>query len=247
MSVVCAEVHNMGVRAQRGPERRKMGAQKGAGDGPKRLPEPTVGRLSTYLQTLRQLERVRVPTVSSAQVERLTGINAAQFRKDLSYFGEFGTPGVGYDVVHLKSKIREQMGLVEEHRLLVVGAGSLGSALAGYPGFSGQGFHIVALFDNDPAKIGRSVWGKRVHALEEVHEANRELGCDIAMIAVPSEGAQSVVDHLVAAGVRCILNFAPIKVNVPPGYIVRNVDLTRELEVLSYYLSITLAQEAAVA
>ncbi len=202
----------------------------------KKIPQPTIARLSTYLQCLRDLEKEGVRTVSSREIAQRTGINAAQFRKDLSYFGEFGKPGVGYQVSHLKQRIMEQMGLDEEHPVLLVGAGSLGSALAGYPGFPAQGFRIEAIFDNNPMKVGQRVAGITIEPLESLRRVNSTVRAKMAIIAVPREGAQDVADRLVRNGIKCILNFAPIKVNVPDDVVVRNVDLTQELEVLSYYM-----------
>jgi redox-sensing transcriptional repressor len=175
-------------------------------------------------------------TASSADIATVTGINAAQFRKDLSYFGEFGTPGRGYNVEQLQAHLSNIMGLREEHRVLMVGAGNLGSALAGYPGFKERGFEIVAVFDSDPSKIGTTIRDLEVMDIEVLPRMNVELKACVGIVAVPMEAAQSVVDRLVAGGVKAILNFAPATVQVRPGIVVRNVDLTSELEVLSYYL-----------
>jgi redox-sensing transcriptional repressor len=201
-----------------------------------RIPQPTIERLSTYIKCLRAMQKDGTKTASSADIAAVTGINAAQFRKDLSYFGEFGTPGRGYDVEQLQTHLSNIMGLREHHHVLLVGAGNLGSALAGYPGFKERGFEIVAVFDNDPAKIGRKIGELEVMDVDTLPKVNAKLNADVGIVAVPASAAQAVVDRLVAGGVKAILNFAPATPQVRPGIVVRNVDLTSELEVLSYYL-----------
>jgi len=211
------------------------GRRRGGG-GALRIPQPTIERLSTYLQCLRQLERTGVATASSADIAERTGINAAQFRKDLSYFGDLGTPGLGYDVPKLQAHLSHAMGLREPHNTVLVGTGNLGAALAAYSGFRDRGFSIVALFDADPDKLGQVINGLIVQDPDLLPKLNADLRADIGIICVPAASAQIVVDKLVAAGIRAILNFAPITISVRTGIIVRNVDLTSELEVLSYYL-----------
>jgi len=201
------------------------------------LPGPTVARLSLYLHCLRSLERECVETISSAAMADRCGINAAQFRKDLSYLGEFGRRGVGYDVTHLKKSILDQMGLGRPHKVLLVGAGSLGAALCSYSGFAEQGFRIVAVFDNNALKIGQRIDDIEVLPVSEVAGINRQIGARIAVIAVPAEAAAVVAGTLVAARIKCILNFAPVKIYCGEGITVRNVDLTQELEALAYYLA----------
>lgn len=198
--------------------------------------KPTIERLSTYIKCLRAMKKDGILTASSADIAAATGVNAAQFRKDLSYFGEFGTPGRGYNVEQLQAHLANIMGLREKHHVLLVGAGNLGSALAGYPGFKERGFEIVAVFDNDPRKIGTKIGNLEVMDVDTLPKVNAELKADVGIVAVPAEAAQAVVDRLVAGGVKAILNFAPATPQVRPGIVVRNVDLTSELEVLSYYL-----------
>ncbi len=198
--------------------------------------KPTIERLSTYIKCLRAMKKDGILTASSADIAATTGVNAAQFRKDLSYFGEFGTPGRGYNVEQLQEHLSNIMGLREEHRVLLVGAGNLGSALAGYSGFKERGFEIVAVFDSDPAKIGTKIGDLEVIDVDILPKVNAELKADVGIVAVPASAAQAVVDRLVAGGVKAILNFAPATPQVRPGIVVRNVDLTSELEVLSYYL-----------
>ncbi len=175
-------------------------------------------------------------TVSSAGMERRCGVAAVQIRKDLSYFGEFGRAGVGYEVQHLLARLTEIMHLDRQHRVVIVGAGNLGSALAGYSGFVLSPFRVVGIFDSSLAKIGRRLWNLEILDVNQMPEANQELQATIGMLAVPADTAQEAADLLVRSGVRAILNFAPRTIEVPPGVAVRNVDLTRELEILCFYI-----------
>ena len=208
----------------------------------KKIPAPTVERLSVYLACLKRLAEERMETVSSNEIGQRAGSNAAQVRKDLSYFGEFGTPGVGYNVIHLRERLVEILGLRRGRDVLLVGAGSLGTALCGYQGFTQEGFRIRDVFDNDPAKIGHHIGDLEIHDISRLGELNAASPCDMAMVAVPSRAAQSVAEKLARAGVNCILNFAPAKLSLPPEVIVRDVDLSRELAVLSYYLRLREAE-----
>jgi len=201
-----------------------------------KVPQPTIERLSAYLQCVRGLGASGVVTASSSQIAEGTGINAAQFRKDLSYFGEFGTPGLGYDVAELGVHLSRIMGLDQHHDVLLVGAGNLGAALSSYPGFRERGFRLVAAFDVAPSRIGSTLGGCPIHHIDDLPKVNAALGAQVGIIAVPRAAAQEAVDKLVAAGVRSILNFAPAPVVARPGITVRHVDLTSQLEVLSYYL-----------
>ena len=201
-----------------------------------KVPQPTIERLSAYLQCVRLLAEKGLETASSAEIARRTGINAAQLRKDLSYFGEFGTPGLGYDLAELEAHLERIMGLDQERDVLLVGVGNLGRALTSYAGFGQRGFRIVAAFDTDPAKVGAIPGCCQVFPLAQLPARNAQLGAQVGIIAVPAFAAQEVADLLVAAGVRAILNFAPLTVVSRPGVVVRNVDLTSQMEVLSYYL-----------
>ena len=205
-------------------------------DGLMRIPEPTIERLSAYLQCVRTLRASGGETASSAEIARRTGIHAAQLRKDLSYFGEFGKPGLGYDLAALEAHLARIMGLDEERDVLLVGAGNLGRALSSYTGFGRRGFRIVAAFDVDESKIGGTLGACPIYALHELMRVNHELKAQVGIVAVPARAAQQAVDKLVAAGVRAILNFAPISVAARGGITVRNVDLTSQMEILSYYL-----------
>lgn len=201
-----------------------------------RVPTPTLERLATYFTILSDLRRRHVDTISSADVEERTGINAAQFRKDLSYFGEFGRPGIGYDTHELHARIGRILNLENTQPVLLMGAGNLGSALVGYPALRAGNFQIVAAFDNNYNKIGKQLWDLTIHDVSRVVEINAALGARIAVIAVPAMAAQEVAENLVAAGIRNILNFAPAVLRLPPDVIVRNVDFVQELAVLSFHL-----------
>ena len=198
---------------------------------------PTLERLATYLRYLFDLEAMQVETISSTDVEKQTGINAAQFRKDLSYFGEFGKPGVGYNVVELQTRIARILKIDQMQPIIVIGAGNLGSALIGYPGLREHKFHIAAAFDNDPAKVGKPQGDLVIQDETRLRQINAEVGARIAIICVPAAAAQNVADASILAGVRVILNFAPIILRVPERIVVRNVSFLQELAVLSYHLS----------
>jgi redox-sensing transcriptional repressor len=208
-----------------------MSAQSG------KVPVPTLERLATYLRYLIDLEKEQIETISSAEVEDQTGVNAAQFRKDLSYFGEFGKPGVGYNVAELESRIAHILKIDQEQRVLLIGAGNLGSALVGYPGLKEHKFHVVAVFDNNYAKIGRYLWDLEIQDVARLLDSNSKLKARIAIVAVPRPAAQQVTDALIEAGVLAILNFAPTVLKVPDNVVVRNVSFLQELAVLSYHLS----------
>ncbi len=169
-------------------------------------------------------------------MERRCGVAAVQIRKDLSHFGEFGRPGIGYEVHQLLARLTEIMHLDRQHRVVIVGAGNLGSALAGYSGFVLSPFRVVRMFDNDPSKIGRRLWNIEIMDVNRLPEVNRELQANIGLLAVPADAAQEAANLLVSAGVRAILNFAPRKIEAPPEVALRSVDLTRELEILCYYI-----------
>jgi redox-sensing transcriptional repressor len=218
------------------------GAQRRAGmntvNSSLKVPIPTLERLATYLRYLIDLEASGVETISSTDVETQTGINAAQFRKDLSYFGEFGKPGVGYNVAELQTRIARILKIDRMQPVIVIGAGNLGSALIGYPGLREHKFHIAAAFDADPAKIGRVQGELIIQSDARLREVNRTINARIAILAVPAMAAQAVAEEAIAAGVRVILNFAPLILRVPEQVVVRNVSFLQELAVLSYHLSV---------
>jgi redox-sensing transcriptional repressor len=216
---------------------------RGAGD---QVSELTAGRLSVYLRCLNALDAAGVKTISSKALAEQFQLNAAQIRKDLAYFGEFGVRGVGYYVKELKRHLRMILGLDRTVRVAILGAGNLGLALADYPGFRQEGFAIVALFDTERSKIGRrSKGGVRIHSIADFRQIVRRDGIDIAVVAVPASSAQSVVNVAVQAGIRAILNFSPGTLKVPPGVKLKNVDLTVSLESLSFFLARDEADGAA--
>jgi redox-sensing transcriptional repressor len=196
----------------------------------------TVRRLSLYLQFLEESERAGTVTVSSRALAERGGATPAQVRKDLSFFGSFGTRGVGYSVLLLAGRLREILGLGRRYRVILVGAGRVGAALAAYPGFHARGFDVVAVYDADPARVGAPVNGMVVRGTDRVEADLAAEAADIAVIATPAEAAQSVADRLVRAGVRALLNFAPVTLVVPPGVTVSDVNMALELEALSYAL-----------
>ncbi len=210
------------------------------------IPEATVARLPMYLRALLDLAETRGElTVSSEELARMAGVNAAKVRKDLSYLGSYGTRGVGYDVEYLLYQITRELGLTQDWPAAIIGAGNLGRALASYKGFSERGFRISALFDVADPVIGSDVGGMTVRHLDELKEAVLDEGISIGIIATPPIAAQEVADKLVDAGVKSILNFAPAVVNVPPDVTVRKVDLSVELQILSFYQQRTQAVATA--
>lgn len=203
------------------------------------IPEATVARLALYLQVLTVLESGSgvQETISSDQLARSAGVNSAKLRKDLSYLGSYGIRGVGYDVRTLTEEISRMLGAHRAHRVALVGLGNLGQALAGYPGFAGRGFVISALFDIDPARVGREVGGRVIQHLDDAVAVCRAAGVAIGVIATPAAAAQRVADILVAAGIRSILNFAPGVLSVPGDVEVRHVDMALELQILAFHES----------
>jgi redox-sensing transcriptional repressor len=202
----------------------------------KKVSESTVGRLSLYLRLLSELQADGVSTLSSDALAKRCGTTAAQVRKDLSLFGTFGKRGLGYSVDELVTELRSILGLGRRWRVALVGAGRIGVALLGYEDFRKQGFYIEAVFDADRAKVGQERHGVVIQSEDEL-EGVLAGGIDIVIVAVPAECAQSVVDRVVSAGVRGILNFAPTKLDVPAGVALKNVNMAMELEALSYALA----------
>jgi redox-sensing transcriptional repressor len=200
--------------------------------------ELTTNRLSVYLRCLNALEEAGVRTISSQTLADQFHLNAAQIRKDLAYFGEFGVRGVGYYVRDLKRHLRQILGLDRKLRVAIMGAGNLGLALADYPGFRQEGFEIVALFDNLSVKVGQqSRGGVPIHDIHDLKKLVRRDGVSIAVIAVPAPSAQQVVDLVVESGIKAVLNFSPGSLQVPADVKLKSVDLTVSLESLSYFLA----------
>ena len=201
----------------------------------RRLPEATVARLPVYLRILSEQFDGGVDNMSSEGLAELAGVNAAKVRKDLSYLGSYGTRGVGYDVEFLVYQIRRELGLTHDWAVIIVGAGNLGQALAGYGGFGERGFPVGGIVDVDDEKIGTPVGEVRVRHVDDMAEIVRGQDISIGVIATPGAAAQTAADQLVAAGVTSILNFAPMVITVPHGITVRKVDLAVELQILSYH------------
>ncbi len=203
----------------------------------KRIADPSVRRLSAYLRFLEDCQARQVPTVSSDELARLAGTTSAQVRKDLSFFGSFGKRGLGYEVPDLIARLRGILGLGRPWHFVIVGAGKIGSALAQYAAFRERGFHVVAVYDTDAAKIGAALDGHRVRDVAQLLEDAPLDHPDIAVITVPAASAQATADLVVRAGIRGILNFAPAPLRVPHGVTVQTVNMATELEVLSSALA----------
>jgi len=204
----------------------------------KKIPEPTIERLPLYSRPLEELFKAEVPVVSSDTLAKLCGVNPAQVRKDLAYFGEFGVRGVGYEVASLLKEIKKILGTDRKWRLCLVGFGNLGSALFENHNFKRRGYTFVAVFDSDPAKIGRILEnGIVVEHPKKIKEAVPRLHIQIGVIATPPFKAQRVSEMLFSAGVRAVLNFAPIQIRKPECCVVENVDFTISLENLAYHLA----------
>jgi redox-sensing transcriptional repressor len=200
-------------------------------------PDVVIGRLPLYARSLRYLLQEGVTSVSSQELGDRINVTAAQIRKDLSYFGEFGKQGIGYDVEKLLAQIEDILGLTQEWSVALVGIGHLGEAIARYEGFRSQGIRIVALFDSDPAKQGTAINGLTISGDDQIEAVCREHGVRLAIISVPASRAQEVADMLIGAGVRAILNYAPVVIQVPEGVWVRNIDPVGLIHSMTYYLA----------
>jgi AT-rich DNA-binding protein len=201
------------------------------------IPEASVARLAVYLRMLGELAEQGAETVSSDELASTTGVNPAKLRKDLSYIGSYGIRGVGYEVAALIHQLERALGLNHRQAVALVGVGNLGHALAGYGGFDGRGFPVTALFDVDPDLVGIHINGIVVDHVRSIQQVCVERGVTIGMIATPGSAAQAVCDLLVDAGVRCILNFAPVVLQVPGEVEVRKVDLAVELQILAFHVA----------
>ena len=200
------------------------------------IPEVVVLRLPRYIRVLKELLREEIATISSERLGRRLHISAAQIRKDLSYFGRFGKQGQGYKVEGLLDELSRILGVDRQWNVCLVGVGRLGRAVVGYPGFAPEGFQIVAAFDNSTMVIGESLGSLHVQPMEELNETIKANGIGIAIVAVPADQAQEVIDRLVDCGIRSILNYAAITANVPSGVWVRNIDPVIALQSMTYYL-----------
>jgi len=199
-----------------------------------KIPEATIIRLSVYSRHLTEVDRKGIITTSSGDIADGVGVSPAQVRKDLAYFGEFGTRGVGYNVKDLRQHILRILGLSVDWSVTLVGAGNLGLALSSYKGFSERGFIITSIFDSDPAKVGTLIEGVEILPIEQLEVVVKQNHTQIGIVAVPAVVAQDIADQLIKAGVQAILNFAPVVLNVPPEIELRNVDLVVNLEVLTF-------------
>lgn len=207
------------------------------------IPEVVIRRLPVYARALGYLDQEGVSVISSRELGERLQVTPAQIRKDLSYFGEFGKQGTGYHVRHLLNEIRRILGVDREWPVVLVGVGKLGSAIATYDGFADQGFRIVGAIDHNPDKVGRQIGNLRVRPLPELADVVRETGARIAVVAVPAQAAQDIVDRLVRAGVRAILSYAPTAVRVPDNVWIQYSDPVVALQSMTYHLN-EISQEA---
>ena len=216
-----------------------VGGSNRGRDGAREIPDATIARLPVYHRVLGQLADTGVSTVSSEELAGACGVSSAKLRKDLSHLGSYGTRGVGYDVRFLAYQISRELGLTQPWGVVIVGAGNLGHALVAYRGFASRGFAVVGLLDSHPDVVGRQLGSAdsqvTVRPMHELEAVVAEGGAHIGVIATPAEAAQDVCDRLVAAGVRSILNFAPVVLSVPEGVEVRKVDLAVELQILAFH------------
>jgi redox-sensing transcriptional repressor len=199
------------------------------------IPEATVSRLPRYLQALVGLAGAEATVVSSEDLAAAAGVTSAKVRKDLSHLGSYGTRGVGYDVAYLIHQIRRELGLTQDWGIAIAGIGNLGHALANYKGFAARGFRVAALVDVDPRTVGERVNDLRVAHVDDLPALVRDEAIAIGVVATPAAAVQDIVDRMVAAGIRSILNFAPAPATAPPGVSIRSVDLAVELQILAYY------------
>ncbi len=201
-----------------------------------KIPDIIIGRLPVYLRALQRMSEKGMKTTSSQELGERVGISAAQIRKDISQFGEFGKQGTGYSIPFLVDKLREILKVHQMWDVALVGAGDMGHALARYQGFVNRGFCIAMIFDNDPSKVGQKIGDFIIEDASKMVERIRETGIKIAMVTVPASAAQGVADKLVQAGVKAILNYAPISINVPDHVHIQYIDPATHLQRMTYYL-----------
>ena len=201
-----------------------------------KIPDIIIGRLPVYLRALQQLSEKGILTTSSQELGEIIGISAAQIRKDISQFGEFGKQGTGYSVPFLIERLRDILKVHRVWEVVIVGMGDMGHALARYNGFTNRGFHISMVFDNDPKKIGQKVGDYEISDMAVMAEKVKQNKIKIAMLTVPAASAQEAADQLVKAGIKAILNYAPISLNVPSGVRVQYIDPVTHLQRMTYYL-----------
>jgi redox-sensing transcriptional repressor len=208
----------------------------------KKIPYIAINRLSIYYRCLERISEVKnlgdFEVISSSEMAEITGINSAQIRKDLAYFGEFGKRGVGYSLKNLSKELKNILGLDKKWPIIIVGAGNLGQALINYKGLEKRGFVIEGIFDNSPIKIGKKLRQIIIQDVKEIENFIKKKNIKIAVLTVPATSAQEVADRMVKGGIKAILNFAPIRIILSPEIKIHNVDLTIEFEGLTYYLSL---------
>lgn len=207
----------------------------------KNIPSVTINRLSIYHRCLEKILKTQneeyLEIISSLKIEEMTGINSAQIRKDLAYFGEFGKRGLGYPVIDLSRELKKILGLDKKWPVIIAGAGNLGKALVKYKGFQKRGFIIKGIFDNNPSKIGKRLGHIFIYNIKEIKKFIQTENISIGIIVVQADSAQEVANKMVAGGIKAILNFAPVHIVLPPEIKIHNVDLSIEFEGLTYYLS----------
>jgi redox-sensing transcriptional repressor len=203
----------------------------------KKISDSTISRLSRYYRTLGRLIEQKVQTVSSDEIAEIDGVTSAQVRKDLSFFGTFGKRGLGYNTVDLRNNIGNILGLFKKWNVVLVGAGNIGRALVDYEEFKKQGFLIRLVLDNDPEKIGKNIHDLRIEPFSEAAQLIKNHKIQIAIVAVPAAVAQEVVEKLTEAGIKAVLNFAPLSLKVPKDVVIKNENMSIELEALSYHLT----------
>jgi len=203
----------------------------------KKISDSTISRMSRYYRTLGRLIEKKVQTVSSDEIAEIDGVTSAQVRKDLSFFGTFGKRGLGYNTLDLQNNIGNILGLYKKWNVVLVGVGNIGRALVDYEEFRNQGFIIKLLLDNDPEKISQKVHDLEIKPFSDIAKYAKQLKIQIAIISVPAKVAQKVVDDLVGCGIKAILNFAPLNLKVPKYVIIKNENMSIELEALSYHLT----------
>jgi len=205
----------------------------------KSIPSITINRLSIYHRCLEKITEKEkgLEVISSFKIAEMTGINSAQIRKDLAYFGEFGKRGIGYPVIDLGKELKKILGLDKKWSVIIAGAGNLGKALIKYKGFQKKGFIIKGIFDNNPSKIGKRLGNIFIYDIKEVKKFIQAENISIGIIVVPADSAQEVADKMIRGGIKAILNFAPVHIVLPPEIKIHNVDLSIEFEGLTYYLS----------
>ena len=216
------------------PDERDLISPSASGHG-RHIPPASLARLTVYLRVLGTMLTEGIERVSSEELAEAAGVNSPKLRKDLSYLGSYGTRGVGYDVPYLSGQISAALGLTLDWRVAIVGAGHLGRALAGYPGFGSRGFEVVALFDADQMAVGQEVGWLRISPVEAMESILEKTRANMAVLAVPADAAQGMCDRLVDAGITSILSFAPVVLQTPAEVQIRKVDMATELQILAYH------------